>query len=147
MTKPPISWRTAKKQLYKCRLVGNTCSAKDPSLTCSLQSEHCQTSLTCLHHRHALPHHQLLRHAPRLLPWHWREQEASSWILELQCQDIQRRLQQGVTILRNCNPSCDGQCCVGLCSMYRVDQKKVCSQKTKIGHRGVFLKKKPWPIK
>ena len=27
-------------------------------------------------------------------------------------------------------------------SMYRVDQKKVCSQKTKIGHGGVFLKKK-----
>ena len=25
---------------------------------------------------------------------------------------------------------------------YRVDQKKVCSQKTKIGHGGGFLKKK-----
>ena len=38
--------------------------------------------------------------------------------------------------------NCDFE--AGLCGwvMYRVDQKKVCSQKTKIGHGGGFLKKK-----
>ena len=30
---------------------------------------------------------------------------------------------------------------------YRVDQKKVCSQNTKIGHGGGFLKKNPLPTK